>query len=198
MPEILLTTLNAKYIHAAFGLRYLLANLGPLQPSAELVEFDINQRPLDIAEVLLAREPKIIGFGVYIWNVAPTTEVIATIKRVRPATTIIVGGPEVSYEVESQPIVQLADYVITGEADLTFAHVCQQCLSSNPPTEKIIPAPLPEFSQLKLPYDLYEQQDTAHRVIYVEASRGCPFSCEFCLSSLDIPVRQVPLDKLLP
>src|SRR5437870_13242977 len=123
MPDIVLTTLNAKYIHAAFGLRYLMANMGELQPRTCLVEFDINQRPLDIAEVLLARDPKIIGFGVYIWNVAPTTEVIAAIKRVRPDITIILGGPEVSYEVEAQPIVQLADHVITGEADLKFAEV---------------------------------------------------------------------------
>ena len=71
MADIVLTTLNAKYIHAAFGLRYLLANLGDLKPRACLVEFDINQRPLDIAEMLLARNPKIIGFGVYIWNVEP-------------------------------------------------------------------------------------------------------------------------------
>jgi hypothetical protein len=61
----------------------------------------------------------------------------------------------------------------------------------------VIPAPLPEFSQLQLPYDLYTDDDIAHRVIYVEASRGCPFTCEFCLSSLDIPVRQVPLDRFL-
>src|SRR6185436_18013229 len=98
MPDIVLTTLNAKYIHAAFGLRYLLANLGELQPRACLVEFDINQRPLDIAEVLLARESRILGFGVYIWNVAETTEVIAAIKRVRPDAVVILGGPEVSYE----------------------------------------------------------------------------------------------------
>src|SRR5437870_8193201 len=94
MPDIVLTTLNAKYIHAAFGLRYLLANLGTLQPSACIVEFDINQRPIDIAEVLLARNPKIIGFGVYIWNVAPTTEVVAAIKHVRPDITVILGGPD--------------------------------------------------------------------------------------------------------
>ena len=79
MPDIVLTTLNAKYIHAAFGLRYLLANLGALRAAAGIVEFDINQRPLDIAEVLLARNPKIIGFGIYIWNVAESTEVIAAI-----------------------------------------------------------------------------------------------------------------------
>ena len=197
MPDIVLTTLNAKYIHCAFGLRYLLANLGPLQPSARLVEFDIHQRPTDIVEALLAREPKIIGFGVYIWNVAPTTEVVAALKRVRPDITIVLGGPEVSYEVEDQCIVQLADYVITGEADLKLAEVCRQLLAGQRPATKIIPADLPELSQLTLPYEHYDDQDVAHRIIYVEASRGCPYTCEFCLSSLDIPVRQVPLPLLL-
>jgi radical SAM superfamily enzyme YgiQ (UPF0313 family) len=197
MAAIVLTTLNAKYIHAAFGLRYLLANLGPLRAAASLVEFDINQRPLDIAEALLARDPKIIGLGIYIWNVAPATEVVATLKRVRPDITVILGGPEVSYETEAQPIVQLADYVVTGEADLKFAEVCRQLLSGQRPAAKIVPAGPPEFSELALPYDLYDDQDVAHRIIYVEASRGCPFSCEFCLSSLDIPVRQAPLPVLL-
>ena len=197
MPNIVLTTLNAKYIHAAFGLRYLMANLGELKPSAAIAEFDINQRPLDIAEMLLAREPKILGFGVYIWNVTETTEVVAAIKRVQPEIIIILGGPEVSYETEQQDIVALADYVITGEADLKFGEVCRQLLAGEKPMAKIIAAPLPEFARLELPYDLYTEQDIAHRVIYVEASRGCPFTCEFCLSSLDIPVRQVPLDRML-
>jgi radical SAM superfamily enzyme YgiQ (UPF0313 family) len=217
VADIVLTTLNAKYIHAAFGLRYLLANLGDLRTSAALVEFDINQRPLDIAEMLLAREPRIIGFGIYIWNVEQTTEVIAAIKRLRPEIKIILGGPEVSYETEGQPIVELADHVITGEADLKFAEVCGQLLGragsplpavgepainerrarSDAPYPKIIPAELPEFSKIILPYDLYTDDDLAHRIIYVEASRGCPFTCEFCLSSLDIPVRQVPLPAFL-
>jgi radical SAM superfamily enzyme YgiQ (UPF0313 family) len=219
VADIVLTTLNAKYIHAAFGLRYLMANLGELQPRACLAEFDINQRPLDIAERLLAQNPKVIGFGIYIWNVEPTAEVIAALKRIRPAIKIILGGPEVSYETENQAIVQLADHVITGEADLKFAEVCRMLLLNQPVGDevtsltsnsesknetphvvtcpKIIPAELPEFSHLALPYDLYTDDDIAHRVIYVEASRGCPFTCEFCLSSLDIPVRQVPLPALL-
>ena len=197
MADIVLTTLNAKYIHAAFGLRYLLANLGPLQARASIAEFDINQRPVDIVEALLARNPKIIGLGIYIWNVAPATEVVATLKRLRPDITIILGGPEISYEAEPQPIMQLADYIISGEADLAFAEVCRQLLSGERPAAKIIPSGLPEFSELVLPYDLYDDQDVAHRIIYVEASRGCPFSCEFCLSSLDIPVRQAPLPVLL-
>src|SRR5271165_4495916 len=123
MPDIVLATLNAKFIHAAFGLRYVFANLGDLRARAVIAEFDINQRPLDIAEALLARAPRILGLGVYIWNVAETTEVIATIKRVRPEIVIILGGPEVSYETESQEIVRLADHVITGEGDLEFAGV---------------------------------------------------------------------------
>lgn len=197
MPDIVLTTLNAKYIHAAFGLRYLMANLGELRERACLVEFDINQRPLDIAEVLLASAPRIVGFGIYIWNVEETLEVVAAIKRVAPQTTIILGGPEVSYEWETQPIVALADYVITGEADLKFGEVCGQLLRGEKPAEKIIPAELPDVAKLALPYDLYNEADIAHRVIYVEASRGCPFTCEFCLSSLEIPVRQFPLEKML-
>ena len=196
MPDIVLTTLNAKFSHAAFGLRYLFANLGELQPRAVIAEFDINLRPLDIAETLLAREPKILGFGVYIWNVEQTTEVITAIKKIRPEIKIILGGPEVSYETEGQKIVELADHVITGEADLKFAEVCRQLLNGEMPP-KIILAELPEFSRLALPYDFYTEADLAHRIVYVEASRGCPFTCEFCLSSLDIPVRQVPLDKFL-
>ena len=208
VADIVLTTLNAKYIHAAFGLRYLLANLGDLQSRACLAEFDINQRPLDIAEALLARNPKIIGIGIYIWNVEPSTAVIAAIKRVRPEIRIILGGPEVSYETDEQKIVQLADHVITGEADLKFAEVCRVLLERRSPDRradleigaplpKIIPAELPDFTRIILPYHMYTDDDIAHRVIYVEASRGCPFTCEFCLSSLDIPVRQVPQAALL-
>ena len=199
MPDIVLTTLNAKFIHAAFGLRYLFANLGELQPRAVIAEFDINLRPLDIAESLLARNPRILGFGVYIWNVAPTTEVVAVIKRLRPDIRIVIGGPEVSYETDGQKIVELADHVITGEADLKFALVCRALLSGEGATAlpKLIPAEVPDLAALALPYDFYTDADLAHRIVYVEASRGCPFSCEFCLSSLDIPVRQVPLDKFL-
>jgi radical SAM superfamily enzyme YgiQ (UPF0313 family) len=217
MPDIVLSTLNAKYIHASFGLRYLLANLGELKSRAALLEFHINQRPLDIAEILLAQNPKIIGLGVYIWNVVETHEVLAAIKRIRPELTVILGGPEVSFETDQQEIVRLADHVITGEADLKFAEVCQAILnrdilltrSGGHPLPigwgegrgeglpKIIPAELPDFSRLALPYEFYDAQDIAHRVIYVEASRGCPFTCEFCLSSLDVPVRAVNTELFL-
>ena len=140
MSEIVLTTLNAKYIHAAFGLRYLLANMGALRSRSALREFDINQRPIEIAEALLAISPKIIGFGIYIWNVSETTEVVSILKRVRPEIQIILGGPEVSYETEQQQIVELVDYVVTGEADLKFGELCNQLLSGEKPPAKIVPA----------------------------------------------------------
>ena len=197
MPDIVLATLNAKYIHASFGLRYLLANLGELRPRAVMEEFIINQRPLDIAEKILAHNPRIIGLGVYIWNVTLTTELVALLKNIRPDVIVVLGGPEVSYESDQQEIVRLADYTITGEGDLAFAELCRQLLAGTPPSQKILPAPLPDFAKLTLPYDEYNQDDIAHRLIYVEASRGCPFSCEFCLSSLDIPVRQAPIDTFL-
>jgi radical SAM superfamily enzyme YgiQ (UPF0313 family) len=197
MPDIILTTLNAKYAHCAFGLRYLMANLGELQAQARILEFDINQRPIDVVEVILRNDPKIVGIGVYIWNATQSLQVVADLKRLRPKLIVILGGPEVSYECDQQEIVRLADHVITGEADLAFAEMCKQTLRGNPPQVKIIPAPLPDFDRLALPYELYSDTDIAHRVLYVEASRGCPFECEFCLSSLDIPVRNAALDKFL-
>ena len=109
MPEILLSTLNARYVHAAFGLRYLLVNLGELGPRAAIREFDINQRPIDIAESILAENPRILGLGVYLWNVALTTELVAILRRLRPGLVIVLGGPKVSHEWDEQEIVRLAD-----------------------------------------------------------------------------------------
>jgi len=200
MADIILTTLNAKYAHCAFGLRYLMANLGELQPRACLLEFDINQRPIDAVEAILRHEPRIVGIGVYIWNATQSLQLVADLKRLRPDLTVILGGPEVSYECDQQEIVRLADHVITGEADLAFAELCREIIQSHARRSSrphIIPAPLPNFDRLALPYELYTDTDIAHRAIYVEASRGCPYECEFCLSSLDVPVRNAPLDAFL-
>ena len=202
MPDIVLTTFNARYAHTAFGLRYLMANLGDLAPRAAIVEFDIAHRPVDAIETLLALNPKVVGVGVYIWNVQPATQLVTELKRLRPDLVIVIGGPEVSYEQDDQPICQAADYVIAGEADLAFAELCRSLLAGRRPLMKFIQADLPEFESktarpMALPYALYDERDVKRRVIYVEASRGCPFKCEFCLSSLDVPVRNVPIDSFL-
>jgi radical SAM superfamily enzyme YgiQ (UPF0313 family) len=197
MPEIVLATLNAGYIHASFGLRCLRANLGDLRARSALVEFTTNQRLLEIAEAILAQRPRILGLGVFVWNVAPSTALVALLKRIRPELVVILGGPEVSYECDQQEIVRLADHVLTGEADLVLPEVCRQILGSGPVPPKIIPAAPPDLAHVVLPYDEYTAEDIAHRLVYVEASRGCPFECEFCLSSLDIPVRAFPLEPFL-
>lgn len=190
MTEILLCTINARYIHTSFGLRYLFANLGQLQSSCEIREFENSQSAKEIAEAVVTSGASIVGFGVYIWNTVRTREVVAILRKVRPELVIVLGGPEVSYEYESQELVRISDYVITGEADLAFAALCRDLLVGIRPAEKIIHAGLPALDSVALPYTLYSDSDIATRVIYVEVSRGCPFTCEFCLSSVDIPVRQ--------
>ena len=125
-PAIVLATLNARYIHASLGLRYLLANLdrhggAGLRARTVLREFTIRREPAQIVAELLATlgraDPgarQIVGLGVYIWNVTQTTEVLRLLKAARPDVRVVLGGPEVSHETAQQEIVRLADHVITG------------------------------------------------------------------------------------
>lgn len=183
--KILLTTLNSKYIHASLGLRYLYANLKDLQSCCEVKEFVIQTRPLDIVEQILASNPTIVGFGVYIWNIVETTNVVSLLKVIAPEVTVVLGGPEVSYESEPQAIVQTADYVLTGEADISFYELCRDIINNNAPDTKIMKSKPVDLKDLEMPYQYYSDEDLKNRLLYVEASRGCPFKCEFCLSSLD-------------
>lgn len=197
MPAILLSTLNARHYHSALGLRYLLANLGPLAQRAAIAEFTIAERPIDIVEAILGHAPRIVGFGVYVWNARETAEVVALMKTVAPQVTLVLGGPEVSHETEAQPMVALADYVITGWGDVSFRKLCEAILAGRPPAQSIIAGEQPPLSDIILPYRLYTDHDIAHRLIYVEASRGCPFKCEFCLSALDRTAWAFPLEPFL-
>jgi len=197
VPSIVLATINARYAHAALGLRYLAANMGELQVGTEIVEFVLGMRAADMVEVLLARRPRIVGLGVYIWNAEETTKVAALLKRVAPEVVVVVGGPEVSYETGEQRICALADYVITGWGDLSFATLCRAALAGALPHGKVITGEQPDLAQVALPYDLYNDEDVAKRFLYVEASRGCPFKCEFCLSALDKTAWPFDLDRFL-
>ena len=184
-------------MHTAFGLRYLYANLGALQDQAEMIEFTIHERPMDIAEKLLAKDPKIISFSVYIWNVTEVTEAIGLIKQIAPDVIIILGGPEVSHPPDLPDVVDQADHVITGSGEISFRLLCQQILSDQKPSGKIMEGQVAALDDLELPYKFYTEEDIRNRLIYVEASRGCPFKCEFCLSSLDKTAKPFELDRFL-
>ncbi|MBA6416997.1 DUF4080 domain-containing protein [Colwellia sp. 6M3] len=184
-PKIVLATLNARYFHTSFGLRYLYANLQELQEFCEIQEFIIQTRAIDIVEQILASKPDIVGFGVYIWNIVETTDVVSLLKVIAPEIKIVLGGPEVSYETEQQTIVASADYVLTGPADLSFYQLCKDIINDAPLDRKILNSKPVELKELASPYQYYTDEDLTNRLLYVEASRGCPFKCEFCLSSLD-------------
>ncbi|MGL4996634.1 MAG: DUF4080 domain-containing protein, partial [Deefgea sp.] len=188
---------NARYTHASLGLRYLQANMGDLQDQTEIMEFVIGGKTTEFAERLLAKNPQIIGFGVYIWNVEETARLVALLKRVAPHIKIILGGPEVSYETAEQTIVKDADFVITGWGEITLPELCRQIINGPQPLMKIHVGVQAKLDDLQLPYSLYTDEDIKNRTLYVEASRGCPLKCEFCLSALDKTAWPFELERFL-
>ena len=197
---ILLTTLNSRYTHTSLALRYIYANMNELQNTTKIIEFSINDALQSIAEKLLIENPSIIGIGTYIWNASQISELIQIIKKVNPKITIILGGPEVSH----QPFrvdFSMADYVIEGEGDTAFYELCKKIstnkVKTHTDTTQTIKQTAPNLKELKLPYEFYTDDDINNRYIYVEVSRGCPFECEFCLSSMDERVRTFELDAVL-
>ena len=197
MPAIVLTTLNARWSHAALGLRCLRANLGDLRDASQIVEYTIARPAEQIVDDLMARAPRVVGFGVYVWNVAQTTRVIERLKAAAPKIVVVVGGPEVSHETGVQRICALADYVVTGWGDVTFAQLARQILNGPRPLMKVHAGVQPPLEELALPYAEYTDLDLARRHVYVEASRGCPFKCEFCLSALDKTAWPFPQEAFL-
>jgi hypothetical protein len=197
MTDIVLTTFNARWRHASFGLRYLRANLGEFEPRSAIEELTLDTDPADAVERILAHDPQIVGVGVYVWNATQSLGFVRLMRLVAPDVTIVVGGPEVSHEVDDQSICGLADFVVTGEADHAFRELCAAVLAGTPPETRVIAARPPQPDSLALPYRLYDDEDVEHRIVYVEASRGCPFRCEFCLSSLARGVRAFDLERFL-
>ena len=195
--NIILTTLNARYMHTAFGLRYLLANMGDLQSQSKIIEFTIQELPINIVEQLLSHDPKIIGFSVYIWNVTEVSKVVTMLKTIAPKVNVVLGGPEVSHYPDVPDICELTDYVIAGPGEAALPELCQQLLAGHKPQEKYIAGKALPLEDLSLPYRYYTDEDIRNRLIYVEASRGCPFKCEFCLSSLDKTAKPFVLDAFL-
>ncbi|MBL0709359.1 MAG: DUF4080 domain-containing protein [Sulfurimonas sp.] len=194
--KIILSTLNSRFTHSSIALRYLYANLKEFQADAKILEFSINDALQSVAEKLLYEKPDIIGIGVYIWNAKEVFELLHILKKVSPKTTIVLGGPEVTH----QPFrvnLDLADYIVQGEGDIAFYELCRDIKDKTPPASRVIKMSLPSLKNINLPYKYYTDSDIQNRYIYVEVSRGCPFTCEFCLSSMDERVRAFDIDEVL-
>ena len=195
--DIVFSTFNARYSHTALALRCLRANLGGLHDRSIIVEFDNSLAPQAAAEKLLAHNPEIVLFSVYIWNLTVTAETAAILRTVRPDLKIVIGGPEVSYEYEDLALFRTADHLICGEGEGVIEKICRDLLNGTS-LPKVINAPPADLKNIALPYDEYTDEDIAHRRIYVETSRGCPFKCEYCLSALEENVRFFPPDRIFP
>ena len=219
--KVLLAAINAKYIHSNLGI-YSLKTYGEKmlkewglaeQAEISLAEYTINHQMEQILQDIYKRKPDVIGFSCYIWNISYVKMILADIKKVLPNVKIWAGGPEVSYHAEAflkeEPAV---DLVMMGEGELTFAHFLKALLEG----EELKQVPglmlrnddgtitdtgfrqVMDMSQIPFPYAFMDMKELEHRIIYYESSRGCPFSCAYCLSSIDKKLRFRSLDLVLP
>ena len=201
--KVIATTLNAKYIHTSLSIRYLKAYAAP-EFDIEIPEYTIKDPTINIVTDLYTRKADVIGFSCYIWNIEETIKIVSLLKKVQPDVTIVLGGPEVSYDVEYWlERIPDADYIVIGEGEKTFKQLLAH-LSGNESLEQLggiaykdNGKPVIKLQNGKLnlkeipsPYRFPEdQQELSKRVVYMETSRGCPFNCQFCLSSIEIGVR---------
>jgi len=210
MPKIVLGTINAKWIHPSYALRLLKANLGELEDHCEILEFALRQPLEEKIRPILERRPRILALSVYIWNHRATVEWLAELRRRwapsggisggtdgNPFPTIILGGPEVSFLKDDAELIQMADYVVQGEGEGVFGPLCAAILGGQGPKTRWIRGVPVDLGSIDPAYRLYTREDLEKKLTYVEASRGCPFGCHFCLSSLDRTVRTVPLEDFL-
>ena len=219
--KVLLAAINAKYIHSNLGI-YSLKTYGEKmlkewglaeEAKVSLAEYTINHQMEQILQDIYKRKPDVIGFSCYIWNISYVKMILADIKKVLPDVKIWAGGPEVSYHGEAflkeEPAV---DLVMMGEGEITFAHFLKALLEGE--DLKQVPGlmvrnadgtftdtgfrQVMDMSQIPFPYAFMDMKELEHRIIYYESSRGCPFSCAYCLSSIDKKLRFRSLDLVLP
>ncbi|MEZ5046305.1 MAG: DUF4080 domain-containing protein [Chitinophagaceae bacterium] len=203
--SILLTTLNAKYIHSNLAIR-ILYQLNKHHDHLSWKEFTIKEPIHEIA--FFCSQYSLVAFSCYIWNIEQTLQVCEAIKKINPTCKILLGGPEVSYEYELLIVKPYIDYIVVGEGEFVF----QEILSSFPrieqikglvykQNEQIVYTPNHEVFDVQLLQDInpYEDDDIdalRNKVLYIETSRGCPYKCEFCLASLDNKVRYLPMETI--
>ncbi len=194
--EILLVAVNAGYTHTSMSLRCIQANLGELESRSHILECDSQLSSLQIVEQIIAYDPKIVAFSTYIWNAMTVADVLRVLHEIRPDIIRVAGGPQIIPGDDPSGILPLLDVAICGEAEEVVEAVFGKLLAGEV-VESVIIAEPPSLAHAELPYRLYTDADISTRMVYVEATRGCPFKCEYCTSSGSGGIRYFPIEALL-
>ena len=207
----LLTAINSKYIHTALGLRYVVEYARQnSNHQIELLEETINTPILTVLEKIMASSARVYGFSVHIWNKQFVFRLIRMLKKLRPEAVVVIGGPEVAFDARRifSELPQ-ADYIVQGEGERVFTALLDALATNGEVPANIAYAEngavninggvtvLDDLSQLPFPYPDLEQVVAAHKIVYYECTRGCPFNCSYCLSGISRSVRRRPLELVL-
>ena len=212
--NVVLSTLNSKFIHSSLALRYLKAYGEAHGQAYDIVEYTINMPVLHILSDITEHDIDVLGFACYIWNIEMTLHVVDMVKAVRPDIKIVLGGPEVSFTadelLERCPNI---DYIVQGEGEEAFHALVTALQLGNDGLNPVIPGvrgrrngsilgsaeavEVRDLSTIPFPYTEEDMKDLEHKIIYYESSRGCPFSCQYCLSGNKNTVRFFPQERTL-
>lgn len=212
--NVVLSTLNSKFIHSSLALRYLKAYGEAHGQAYDIVEYTINMPVLHILSDITEHDIDVLGFACYIWNIEMTLHVVDMVKAVRPDIKIVLGGPEVSFTadelLERCPNI---DYIVQGEGEEAFHALVTALQLGSDGLDPMIPGvrgrrdgsilgsleavEVSDLSSIPFPYTEEDMEDLEHKIIYYESSRGCPFSCQYCLSGNKNTVRFFPQERTL-
>ncbi|KPV57832.1 Fe-S oxidoreductase [Paenibacillus sp. A3] len=211
MKNIVLSTLNAKYIHTSLALRYLKAFSQHDFPGIQIAEYTIKDPAMNIVSDIYQRKPEVVGFSCYIWNIEETIVVVSMLKKIMPELIVVLGGPEVSYDTEYwMNRLPEVNFIVVGEGEETLHHLLTELEGDralysvfglayrNKEGRVVINPPRPKLALDDIPTPHRFAEDIpslANRVVYFETSRGCPFSCQFCLSSIEVGVRYFDMER---
>lgn len=208
--KIILTTLNSKYIHTSLSTRALQSNSIPKGAQCTLKEYTINDQLDNILSDLYSCKGDIYGFSCYIWNLEKTLKIVDNLKQVLPSALIVLGGPEVSFDGKEVLSRSLADIIVKGEGELTFKEllykyekgedysnidgiVYKKNIATYETRDRL---PIQNMDQLHFAYKKEDMSKYKNQILYYEGSRGCPFSCSYCLSSVDKTVRLHSIERV--
>ena len=192
--DILLTTLNSKYVHMNLALRYLYEGAVEFKEHIRVMEFTINNEDEYIIGEIVDGGYKLVCFSCYIWNIERILYISENIKKISKDIKIILGGPEVSYNKEEVlKECQYIDGIVAGEGELAFNELCKSFVENG---EIVVNDNygISSVNQIPFPYkNLPIQRD---KTLYYESSRGCPYRCSYCISSIEKGIRELPLERV--